>query len=44
MRTGQLPFVKVGDRTMFRPQDLEEFIERNVQLRAPEREPISATS
>ena len=44
MRTGQLRFVKVGGRTMFRPQDLQEFIERNVQLRVPEHEPVSATN
>ena len=29
---------------MFRPQDLQEFIERNVQLRVPEHEPVSATN
>lgn len=31
MKAGQLPFVKVGSRTLFRPADLQDFVNRNVQ-------------
>ena len=31
MKAGQLPFVKLGSRTLFRPRDLQSFVDRNVQ-------------
>ena len=34
VRAGQLPFVKVGSRTLFRPQDLQSFVDRNLQASA----------
>lgn len=34
MRAGQLPFVKVGSRTLFRPVDLQNFVDRKVQASA----------
>jgi Helix-turn-helix domain len=30
-RNGSLPFVKLGTRTMYRPEDLAEFVERRRQ-------------
>jgi excisionase family DNA binding protein len=32
MRAGQLPFVKLGSRTLFRPADLQDFVDRNLQV------------
>ena len=32
MKAGQLPFVKLGSRTLFRPRDLQNFVDRNVQV------------
>lgn len=31
MKAGQLPFVKLGSRTLSRPRDLQSFVDRNVQ-------------
>lgn len=31
MKAGQLPFVKLGSRTLFRPRDLQSFVDRHVQ-------------
>ncbi|EJJ24609.1 helix-turn-helix transcriptional regulator [Rhizobium sp. CF142] len=31
MKAGQLAFVKLGSRTLFRPRDLQSFVDRNVQ-------------
>jgi excisionase family DNA binding protein len=38
MKAGQLPFVKVGSRTLFRPADLQDFVDRNVQAPASSRQ------
>jgi excisionase family DNA binding protein len=32
MKAGQLPFVKLGSRTLFRPADLQDFVDRNLQV------------
>jgi excisionase family DNA binding protein len=31
MRAGRLPFVKLGARTLFRPADLQGFVDGNIQ-------------
>jgi len=32
MKAGRLPFVKLGSRTLFRPADIEHFVDRNVRV------------
>ncbi|MBB3407955.1 excisionase family DNA binding protein [Rhizobium sp. BK316] len=39
VKAGQLPFVKVGSRTLFRPQDLQSFVDRSVRASALSRQP-----
>lgn len=35
-KSGELPVVKIGDRTLFRPEDIEAFVERRVRQSAVE--------
>jgi excisionase family DNA binding protein len=42
MAQGELPFVKIAGRTLFRPSDVDELVERNVRRRgSTERSPDS---
>jgi excisionase family DNA binding protein len=40
IRNGELAVVKIGSRTLFRPEDLRDFIDRHVQ-RVPERRQVA---